>query len=161
MLPESFRDRYSFPARQSPTALAVADFPTHRYLSPPVNSAQNATMKKQRYHVVDFAALQPVACPCGQAFRALAEVDAFPGTIHRTEISGTARAHYHQRLTETYYVLEAAAGSFVELDGDQVPVRPGVCLVIPPGVVHRAVGPMVILNIVIPKFDPQDEILVE
>lgn len=161
MLPESFRDRYNLPARQSPTALAVVDFPTHRYLCPPASSAQNATMKKQRYHVVDFADLKPSDCPCGQAFRALAEVDTFPGTMHRTEISGTAQAHYHQRLTETYYVLEAAPGSFVELDGDRIPVRPGVCLVIPPGVVHRAVGQMVILNIVIPKFDPQDEILVE
>jgi hypothetical protein len=30
----------------------------------------------------------------------------------------------------------------------------------PPGVVHRAIGKMTVLNIVYPKFDPADEWLV-
>lgn len=118
-------------------------------------------MGQKRYYVVDFAQLPGVPCPCGTAYRALADVDAFPGTIHRTEISGAARAHYHKRLTETYYILEARPGSYLELDGDTIPVHPGVCVVIPPGVVHRIVGDVVILNIVIPKFDPADEYLAE
>jgi len=32
-----------------------------------------------------------------------------------------------------------------------------MCIVIKPGVRHRAIGRMTVLNIVIPKFDPTDE----
>lgn len=119
------------------------------------------SQSSSRWTVVDFGAIGEVPCPCGTSRRALADVAAFPGTLHRTTITGQAQAHYHQRLTETYYVLECGPDSAVELDGQRVPVRPGVCVVIPPGVVHRALGPMTILNIVFPKFDPQDEILVD
>ena len=45
----------------------------------------------------------------------------------------------------------------MELDGEAVPVRPGVCVLITPGVRHRAVGPMKVLIVVLPKFDPADE----
>jgi mannose-6-phosphate isomerase-like protein (cupin superfamily) len=57
--------------------------------------------------------------------------------------------------------VECEPSAALELDGRLVPVRPGLCIVIPPGVVHRAVGRMTILNIVFPKFDPSDEVLVE
>jgi mannose-6-phosphate isomerase-like protein (cupin superfamily) len=110
-----------------------------------------------RYQVVDFSQVPGVACPCGTAHRAFADVPDFPGTIHVTDVSADARLHYHRRLTETYYVLECAQGASIELDGDVVPVRPGVCILIPPGVRHRAVGPMRVLIVVLPKFDPADE----
>ena len=45
----------------------------------------------------------------------------------------------------------------MELDGESVAVRPGVAVLIPPGVRHRAVGRMTILNVVAPPFDPDDE----
>lgn len=114
-----------------------------------------------RWTVVDFDAIAEVPCPCGTSRRALADVAPFPGTLHRTTILGRAQAHYHQRLTETYYILECDSDAAMELDGQRVPVRPGMCVVIPPGVVHRALGRMTILNIVFPKFDPHDEILVD
>jgi hypothetical protein len=56
-----------------------------------------------RYEVVDFAAIEGVACPCGVARRAFADVEDYPGTIHVTEISADAQTHYHRTLTETYY----------------------------------------------------------
>jgi mannose-6-phosphate isomerase-like protein (cupin superfamily) len=65
--------------------------------------------------------------------------------------------HYHRRLTETYYILECDEHATIQLDGENVPVRPGVCVVIPPGVRHRAVGKMKVLIVVVPKFDPDDE----
>ncbi|MGB9879324.1 MAG: cupin domain-containing protein [Anaerolineae bacterium] len=120
-----------------------------------------ALMSDRRYRLADFNQLPGVACPCGTAYRAFADVPEFPGTIHRTEIHTAARPHFHRKLTETYYVLEAEPNAFLELDGDVIPARPGVCVVIPPGVVHRAVGRMVILNIVVPKFDPSDEVLLD
>jgi mannose-6-phosphate isomerase-like protein (cupin superfamily) len=109
------------------------------------------------YRVVDFAQVAGVDCPCGTARRAFADAEAFPGTVHVTEISADARTHYHRRLTEVYYVLECGAGAGMELDGETVPVRPGVCVLIPPGVRHRAVGSMKVLIVVTPKFDPADE----
>ena len=97
----------------------------------------------------------------GQWNVALAELPEAPGTVHRTEITEDAKPHYHRRMTETYYVLECGQDAKMELDGELVPIRPGTCVFIPPGVVHRAVGRMTILNIVFPKFDPADEILVD
>jgi mannose-6-phosphate isomerase-like protein (cupin superfamily) len=45
----------------------------------------------------------------------------------------------------------------MELDGESVPVKPGSSILIRPGCRHRAVGNMTILNMPIPKFDPNDE----
>jgi mannose-6-phosphate isomerase-like protein (cupin superfamily) len=108
-------------------------------------------------YVVRFDDLPAVPCPCGTARRALEAVPQFQGTVHRTEISLDAQAHYHRRLTETYYFLDCAPGSAMQLDDQLVPVAPGTCILIPPGVRHRAVGRMTVLIIVRPKFDPADE----
>ncbi len=107
--------------------------------------------------IVDFEEITGVPCPCGIARRAFADVESFPATVHQTEISINAKTHYHKTLTETYYFLECADDARMELDGELIPVRRGMCIQIPPGVRHRAVGKMKILNIVFPKFDPADE----
>ncbi len=107
--------------------------------------------------VVDFAALDPVRCPCGWARRAFADVPDAPASLHRVEIEADARAHYHRDHAEIYYVLDCSAGAAVELDGTRVAVGPGVAVMIPPGVRHRAVGRMTILNVVVPPFDTADE----
>ncbi len=114
-----------------------------------------------RYRVVDFDSLEGVPCPCGTARRALVDEPGFPGTIHRTEISMDAKLHYHRRLSETYYVLQCDADAKMQLDDDLVPVRPGTCVFIPPGVRHRAVGQMTVLIVCLPKFDPDDEVIAE
>lgn len=112
------------------------------------------------YRIVDLAQLPGVPCPCGTARRAFDDVPEYPGTIHLTSISKDAALHYHKRLTETYYFLDCAPGAQMQLDDDIVPVKPGMCIMIPPGVKHRAIGTMTILNIVYPKFDATDEFLV-
>ena len=113
------------------------------------------------YEIVDFDELPPVACPCGQARRAFLDVPDFPGAIHRTEITAQAKTHYHHRLTETYYILQCAADARMALDGELIPVKPGTCILIRPGVRHRAVGRMTVLIVVFPKFDPDDEVIVD
>jgi mannose-6-phosphate isomerase-like protein (cupin superfamily) len=113
------------------------------------------------YEIVDFDELSPVACPCGQARRAFCDVPDFPGTIHRTEITTAAKTHYHNRLTETYYILQSEADARMALDGKIIPVKPGMCILIRPGVRHRAIGRMTVLIVVFPKFDPDDEVIVE
>jgi mannose-6-phosphate isomerase-like protein (cupin superfamily) len=115
----------------------------------------------RRHYVVQFDQLPEVNCPCGTARRAFADVPEAPGTIHHTEITDDARPHYHRRMTETYYILRCGPDAKIELDGQAIPVKEGTCVLIPPGVVHRALGRMTILNIVFPKFDPDDEVLVE
>ena len=81
----------------------------------------------------------------------------FPGTIHVTEISDDAQVHYHRRLTETYYFLDCGPDAHMQLDGDLIPVHPGMCVMIRPGTRHRAIGRMKVLIVVLPKFDPDDE----
>jgi mannose-6-phosphate isomerase-like protein (cupin superfamily) len=110
-----------------------------------------------RYRIVDFADIAPVACPCGEARRAFQDVAEFPGTVHQTEISTDAQVHYHRRLTEVYYVLECEPDAAMQLDDERVPLEVGRCILIPPGVRHRAIGRMKVLVIVFPKFDPSDE----
>ena len=109
------------------------------------------------YELVDFMQLPGVACPCGTARRAFADVTDFPATIHVTEISTDARLHYHQRITETYYFLECQPDAQMQLDQQLIPVRPGMCILIRPGTRHRAVGKMRVLIVAWPKFDPSDE----
>ncbi|MCA9218146.1 MAG: cupin domain-containing protein [Planctomycetales bacterium] len=113
--------------------------------------------KTIRYEVVDFADIPPVDCPCGKAKRAFAETEDFPGTIHVTEISVDAKLHYHKKLIETYFILECDDDAKMELDDKTISVRPGVCVMIRPGVRHRAIGKMKVLIVVYPKFDPEDE----
>jgi mannose-6-phosphate isomerase-like protein (cupin superfamily) len=107
--------------------------------------------------VVELSQLPAVRCPCGWARRAFADTPGAPLSIHRVEIAEDARAHYHKEHTETYYVLECDPDAAIELDGELVPVGVGAAIMIPPGVRHRAVGKMVILNVVVPPFDPADE----
>lgn len=107
--------------------------------------------------IVDFDKLPAVLCPCGTSQRGFADVQDYPLTIHRTRIDGEARAHYHRRLTECYYIISCSDDAALELDGTLVPLRPGICVLIRPGVRHRAVGRMTVLNIVWPKFSADDE----
>lgn len=112
-----------------------------------------------RCRIVDFAEVPGVACPCGTARRAFHDAPELPATVHVTEISEDAAVHYHKALTETYYFLECGPDARIELDGELVAVHPGMCIMIPPGVRHRAVGRMRVLILVMPKFDPADEYL--
>ena len=113
-----------------------------------------------RYRIVHFDDIVGVGCPCGTARRAFADEEEAPGTVHRTEITTNAKLHYHRRLTETYYILDCEEDAMMELDGQKLPIRKGSCILIPPGVPHRAVGKMTVLIMVVPKFDPEDEVLV-
>jgi len=117
------------------------------------------SVSKSGYEIVDFAALSGVPCPCGTARRAFAEVGDFPATIHVTQIERTAQTHYHNRTTEAYYILECEPGAALELDAETIPLRPGMCVLIRPGVRHRAVGKLRVLLIAWPKFTEEDEVV--
>lgn len=109
--------------------------------------------------IADFSAIVPKPCPCGEARRGFMDPANGLLSVHETVISENARTHYHREHTETYYFLEGSG--HLELDGELRPVHPGMAVLIPPGIRHRAVvapgGRMKILNIVIPPFDEADE----
>lgn len=115
------------------------------------------TTAPTRWRMVDFAEIPGVPCPCGTARRAFADVPDYPATVHVTDIVDDARLHYHKSHTETYFILECGPDAALQLDDEVVPVQAGSCILIPPGVRHRAIGEMRIINIVFPKFDPADE----
>lgn len=109
------------------------------------------------FHVAHLPQLDGVACPCGTARRAFADLPWFDATVHLTSISQQAQVHYHKRLTETYVIQRCDAGAYMELDDQQIPVQQGTAILIPPGVRHRAVGTMEVIIFCTPKFDPDDE----
>jgi mannose-6-phosphate isomerase-like protein (cupin superfamily) len=112
---------------------------------------------KLNYRVVDFTTIKGVPCPCGISRRGLIDEPNFPGTIHRTDIDATAKAHYHKKLTEVYYVISCEPGAVMEMDGKNIPLHDDMAFYIPPGVVHRLVGKAKTFITVLPKFDPNDE----
>src|SRR3954465_15718378 len=96
-----------------------------------VASMPDTETSRKAYRVVDFAEIPGVPCPCGTARRAFGDVEEYPATIHVTEIAIDAPLHYHRRLTETYYFLECGPDARMQLDGDTIPVREGLCILIP------------------------------
>jgi mannose-6-phosphate isomerase-like protein (cupin superfamily) len=110
----------------------------------------------KRYEIVELGAVPGVPCPCGTARRAFSESNS-PLTFHLTDISADAQLHYHKEHTETYYFLSCSSDAKMQLDDDIVPVKPGLCILIPPGVRHRGIGRMQVLIVSVPKFDPADE----
>lgn len=77
-------------------------------------------------------------------------------SMHLVEIKQDSELHYHKEMTELYYVLEGEG--HIELDGTTHPLTPGTAILIKPGCRHRAVGnTLKILNVPVPKFNPDDE----
>ena len=107
------------------------------------------------YMVAQFDDIDATPCPCGLAKRAFMTDDNTVASMHITDITLDARVHYHKKMTEIYLILEGEG--FMELDGDRVPVKPMTAIFIKPGCRHRAVGQMQIVNVPVPKFDPEDE----
>lgn len=105
--------------------------------------------------IIQLDELPVQTCPCGSARRGFRDLPGAVASMHLVEVSGEAAIHHHEHTTELYYILEGSG--FIELDGQRVPVRPGSAIYIPPGVRHRAVGHLKLLNVPVPPFDPRDE----
>lgn len=108
-----------------------------------------------KYMIAQLDEIAAVKCPCGFSRRAFVSKDNPAATMHVVDITQDARLHYHKKLTELYLVLEGSG--YMELDGEQVPVKPLTAIFIKPGCRHRAVGKMRIANVTIPAFDAEDE----
>lgn len=122
---------------------------------PEANLAPSPVHRGARHLRTQLDAVPPVPCPCGSARRGFAVPGNDLATIHLVDISADARTHYHRRMTEIYLILEGEG--FIELDGERVPARPMLSVMIQPGCRHRLVGRFRIVNVAIPAFDPADE----
>lgn len=99
--------------------------------------------------------VERVACPCGWSRRLLTTADEVVMGLHVTELHD-AQAHFHERTTEIYYVLEGE-GRLV-ISGSAWDAFSGTVSYIPPGCVHRAEGDLTAVIAVLPPYDPSDEL---
>jgi mannose-6-phosphate isomerase-like protein (cupin superfamily) len=107
--------------------------------------------------VVNVDDVQPVIHSCGASYRLITSDRASRMGLHVVDLAD-AKAHYHKRTCEVYYILEGKGA--LELNGRSVPVRAGTAIYVPPGVVHRALGRMRAVVCTAPAYDPKDEWLV-
>jgi mannose-6-phosphate isomerase-like protein (cupin superfamily) len=112
-------------------------------------------VKSKRYKLAHLESIPAVKCLCGQSRRAFVDDPAGVASLHVVDISEDARAHYHKRLTEIYYILEGEGE--MELDGERQAVQPGDAIFIKPGCRHRAIGRLRVLIVPIPVYDSDDE----
>lgn len=116
----------------------------------------SAEIIADRYQIARLAEIPATPCPCGTAKRAFMNDRNDVASMHLVRIKRDSETHYHKRMTEIYYVLEGEG--HIELDGQSHPLSPGTAVMIQPGCRHRAVGEgLLILNVPVPKFDPEDE----
>ena len=120
------------------------------------NSIPPSELIADRFQIAHLDTLDPTPCPCGRSRRAFMNEENDVASMHLVEIQQDSRTHYHRRMTEIYFVLEGEGT--IELDGVSYPLRPMTSVLIKPGCRHRAVGEgLKIINVPVPKFDPEDE----
>ncbi len=112
-------------------------------------------MPDKRYKIVNTKSLPETPCPCGISKRAFTDDPDQIASLHVVTIKNNARAHYHKKMTEIYYVLDGTEQ--MELDGVRFDIGVGTSIMIKPGCRHRAIGDLTIINIPIPAFDANDE----
>ena len=111
---------------------------------------------EKNFQIARLNEIEPTPCPCGQSRRAFMNQENEVASMHLVEIKHDSEKHFHRHMTEMYYVLEGEG--HIELDDQIHPLSPGTAVLIKPGCHHRAVGSnLKILNIPVPKFDPEDE----
>ena len=91
---------------------------------------------------------------CGESIRLITCQDTPDFSFHVVHILDGTK-HYHKRAMEVYYVLEGKGR--IELDDDVVDLKPGVIVMIPPGVRHRGYGDFKTVVTGTPAFTPEDE----
>ncbi len=110
----------------------------------------------RNFQIANFGEIAPTPCPCGQSKRAFMNDENQVASMHLVEIKRDSEKHYHRTMTEIYYILEGEGE--IELDEEVHPLSPGMAILIKPGCRHRAVGEgLKILNVPVPKFNPDDE----
>jgi mannose-6-phosphate isomerase-like protein (cupin superfamily) len=78
-------------------------------------------------------------------------------------VGGATTAHYHPISEELYFITRGTG--LMRLSGEERPVRPGDCIVIPPGAEHKILNtgdePLELLCCCAPPYRHEDTVLVE
>ena len=109
----------------------------------------------QKFSVVQLDELDGVPCSCGETRRAFTDLADAPASIHLVNIHSDSRVHYHKTMSEIYLILDGEG--HMEVDDDVIPLRPMTAVLIRPGCRHRAVGKLRLVNVPVPRFNPDDE----
>ncbi len=99
----------------------------------------------------------PIASHCGTSRRVITRDDDAVAGLHVVEITD-AGAHYHERTTEIYHILEGQGT--LEVGAEAFDLEPGVTIYIPTGTPHGGQGDFTAIVVCIPPFDPDDQIVV-
>jgi mannose-6-phosphate isomerase-like protein (cupin superfamily) len=91
---------------------------------------------------------------CGVSTRVITYRDSAEVNVHHVHILDGVK-HYHKRTTEVYYILEGKGK--LDLDDETVDLKPGMAVLIPPGIRHRGHGDFKTLVIGAPAQIPEDE----
>ncbi|MBY0229327.1 MAG: cupin domain-containing protein [Gemmataceae bacterium] len=101
----------------------------------------------------DPADVAPWMETCGEIRCLIEQQDGAAAEVHHVRIKD-AKLHWHARTDEIYHVIEGT-GTMV-LDGDEVPLSPGVVVSVPRGTRHKAVGELTVLVVCIPPGVMED-----
>lgn len=99
----------------------------------------------------------------GENFRITRLVEDEDQSALLVQVRGSLPLHFHRRTREVVYLLEGEG--ILQLDGENIPIRPGAVARILPGQVHtftnQGATPAVFLVVTAPRFDEKDRIMVE
>lgn len=110
-------------------------------------------MSGPKYEKRSVQAMASERSTCGIRQRLFTRNDGVPASITYLTVDD-AKSHWHRHTHEYYYVLEGEGTLFI--DGEHVPIAPGDCVWIKPGVRHSAEGAITSLIIAMPALDPAD-----
>jgi len=113
-------------------------------------------MSEKPFKKVSASTAQAEGSTCGIRRRLIKKDDGAPASITRLQVLD-AKPHWHKKTHEYYYVLEGTG--VLVIGEDRVPVEPGDCVWIEPGVMHHAEGTFEALIIAAPAFDSADMFL--
>ncbi len=119
-------------------------------------------------HVDNFDEVEPFTTLDGSEIREIAGRVSLPAA-HQSlaeatvPTGGETTEHYH-RVTEEIYLFTAGRGR-LRVDGEERDVRPGDCVVLPPGAVHKVWNtgdePLRLLCCCAPAYTHEDTVLTE
>lgn len=96
----------------------------------------------------DPAEITPWEETCGSIRCLVVEEDGAAAEVHHVQIHD-AKLHYHERTDEFYYVIDGQ-GTMI-LDDEAIELHRGVVVYVPRGVKHKAIGPLTVLTVCIPR----------
>jgi mannose-6-phosphate isomerase-like protein (cupin superfamily) len=119
-------------------------------------------------HLANLQDARPFVTKDGSTIRELAGAVSLPArhqSLAEATVppGGATQEHYHRRTEELYWFLSGAGR--MRVGAEERDVRPGDCVVIPPGERHKVRntgdGPLVLLCCCAPAYSDEDTVITE